>query len=219
MDNPKVEEPREAPPDWARSMAPPGAPGGMSGEKISPAQRSYLLSLIEKKHVKPGQDGKLDLIMKCLRISEDPEEYGMSRAKASELITWFLKQPDKAEDRQPKGGGNPELVEFCEQYSIIAGRYAVNNAEGILRFYTVDRPTQGRWAGWVFVKVWASDEKHPIKGFDARLAVLKEIAEVGALEAMKRFGQEIGSCAICGRTLTDEESRRIGIGPICLGNM
>jgi hypothetical protein len=188
----------------------------MSGDKITPNQRGYLLALIEKKQVKPDQEGKLDLIMKCLRISEDPEEYGMSKAKASELISWFVAQPDKAaEEQQPRGGGNPELVAFCEEHGIRAGRYAVENEENILRFYTVDRPTQGKWAGWVFIKVWASDEKHPIKGFDARFAILKKIAAAGAKKAMERFGQEIGACGICGRTLTDPLSIKIGIGPVC----
>jgi hypothetical protein len=216
---------RENVPDWAKqpgssgqSMAPPGTPGGMSGPKISDPQRGYLLSLIEKKQVKPEQQGKLDLVMKCLRISEDPEEYGMSKAKASELIDWFLKQPDKAnQQQQPRGGGNPELVEFCKEHGIRAGRYAVENEENILRFYTVDLPTQGRWSGWVFVSVWASDERHPIKGFDARFAILRKIAAAGAKQAMERFGREIGQCGICGRTLTDPISIEIGIGPVCRG--
>jgi hypothetical protein len=197
-------------------MQPPGAPGGMSGDKITAPQRGYLLDLIAKRHVKPDQEGKLDLIMKCLRISEDPEEYGMSKAKASELITWFERQPHKqqAQDTGPRGG-NPELLAFCKEHGIRPGRYAVENEENILRFYTVDIPTRGNWVGWVFVKVWASDEKHPIKGFDARFAILKKIAAVGAKAAMERFGQEIGACGICGRTLTDPTSIKIGIGPVC----
>jgi hypothetical protein len=216
---------RENVPDWAKqpgssgqSMQPPGTPGGMAGPKITPAQRGYLLSLIEKKYVKPGQEGKIDLIMKCLRISEDPEEFGMSLPKASELIDWFKRQPDKQQAAGPKQGphgGNPELLALCEEHGIRAGRYAVENEENILRFYSVDIPTRGNWVGWVFVKVWASDEKHPIKSFEARLAILKKIADVGAKAAMERFGRAIGQCGICGRTLTDPTSIKIGIGPIC----
>jgi len=223
--NVPVSEEREAVPDWARqsddpmakeNMAPPGAPGGMSGDKITPNQRGYLLSLISKKKIGEHNEGKLDLVMKCLRISEDPEEYGMSKAKASELIDWFLKQPDKEPTQQDGAkGGNPELVSFCKENGIRAGRYAVENEEGVLRFYTVDMPTQGNWAGWVFIKVWASDEKHPIKSWEARLAILKKIAAAGVRNAMERFGQEIGACGICGRTLTDPLSIKIGIGPVC----
>jgi uncharacterized protein DUF6011 len=32
---------------------------------------------------------------------------------------------------------------------------------------------------------------------------------------MVRYGQELGECGHCGRTLTDEASRAAGIGPVC----
>jgi hypothetical protein len=34
--------------------------------------------------------------------------------------------------------------------------------------------------------------------------------------AAVRFGRQTGKCSCCGRTLTDPESIRLGIGPICL---
>lgn len=95
-----------------------------------------------------------------------------------------------------------------------AGRYAVDNEEGKLTFYVVDRPEEGRWAGWIFLSVMASDEKHPIKGFAAKRTILQKIA-VDPAGASRRYGLEIGKCGVCGRTLTDEESRAYGIGPIC----
>jgi hypothetical protein len=95
-----------------------------------------------------------------------------------------------------------------------AGRYAVETEEGHLAFYRVDRPTEGRWAGYVFVKVQASDDYHPIKGAAQRDAILRKIA-VDAPGAARRYGLELGSCGICGRTLTDETSRAHGIGPVC----
>lgn len=36
--------------------------------------------------------------------------------------------------------------------------------------------------------------------------------------ASNRNGRELGHCGVCGRTLTDEESRARGIGPICAEN-
>jgi hypothetical protein len=174
----------------------------MAGEaKISPAQRGYLLKLIRTKNVEHG--GKTDLILKCLRISEDPEEFGMSKKKASELITWYEAQKDKP-DAQQNGNDLPDVK---------AGRYAVNNEQGKLAFYRVSRPTDGKWKGWTFVDVMASDERHPIKGFAAKKAILEKIA--ADPDAGPRFGREIGSCYVCGRTLTDELSRQLGIGPVC----
>ena len=101
-------------------------------------------------------------------------------------------------------------------------RYAIDH-EGQLRFYRVDAVNEGRWAGYTFMKegvggayddlVW-----HPM-GPARREAAAKAIMESGANEALKRFGQEVGSCGHCGRTLTDETSRAYGIGPVCRGKL
>lgn len=98
-----------------------------------------------------------------------------------------------------------------------AGRYAVATEAGAvneLAFYRVDRPTEGKWAGKVFVKLMRSDEEQRMS-FPASKAVLAKIAAVGAQQASAAYGQHIGSCGVCGRTLTNDESREIGIGPDC----
>jgi hypothetical protein len=96
-----------------------------------------------------------------------------------------------------------------------AGRYAVEHVEdGVLRFYVVDRPTEGRWAGRTFVKVQASDELYPVRG-SAGSAVLQRIIKAGPRDASLRYGRELGRCGMCNRTLTDENSRAAGIGPVC----
>lgn len=100
---------------------------------------------------------------------------------------------------------------------VAAGRYAVEGLDGTLRFYKVDRPTDGKWAGRTFVKVYASDNTWPVKGAYAH-KVLHEIAQ-DPKAAMLRYGREIGACGHCGRTLTDETSRANGIGPVCAGRM
>lgn len=94
-----------------------------------------------------------------------------------------------------------------------AGRYAVENDEGHLAFYVIDRPTEGRWAGHTFVKVQASDELHKLP-IPAAKGVLAKIAK-DPKAASIRYGRELGQCGVCGRTLTDEASRAAGIGPIC----
>lgn len=201
---------------YATTPVPRGPEQVDTTPKITERQRSFLLDLIERKDLTGVDQGKLDTVVKCLRISEDPEEYGMSRAKASELIDWFLKrpnvnQPAVATQRLEHGAKSDEMPD------VPAGRYAVENEHNVLRFYTLDRPTEGKWAGYVFLSVWASDERHPIKSKEARVTILNKILEVGVQACAERFGREIGACAICGRTLTDETSRAIGIGPICRG--
>jgi hypothetical protein len=89
---------------------------------------------------------------------------------------------------------------------------------GVLKFYVVDKPLEGKWAGRTFVSVQASDEKYPVKNPAMRAEVLALIAK-NPKEAMLRYGLELGHCGHCGRTLTNEESRQYGIGPICRGKM
>lgn len=98
-----------------------------------------------------------------------------------------------------------------------AGRYAIETGDGAtnaLAFYKVDRPTEGRWAGYVFVKLLVSDNEQRLSR-EASATVLRNIAAVGAQAASARYGHEIGECGVCGRTLTNDESRARGIGPIC----
>lgn len=103
-----------------------------------------------------------------------------------------------------------------EAPEVPAGRYAIEDSEGSLRFYVVDRPEQGRWEGYVFVSVQASDDLHRVRDRAARETVLAAIAEDPRAAAI-RYGHELGRCSVCGRTLTNEESRAAGIGPICQG--
>jgi hypothetical protein len=96
--------------------------------------------------------------------------------------------------------------------------YAVELADGKLHFFRIDKPQEGRWAGRTFLKEQASDEFWPVKGLARTEEVLQAItADYRA--AMTRYGQEIGRCGHCHRTLTDEESRARGIGPVCYAKM
>lgn len=98
-----------------------------------------------------------------------------------------------------------------------AGHYAVKSLSGNndLDFFRVDRPTQGTWAGRTFVKrVIGGRADTPVRGVGAE-KVLKAILAAGPDKAMALFGQTLGYCGRCGRHLTDEESRTLGIGPVC----
>lgn len=92
------------------------------------------------------------------------------------------------------------------------GRYAVE-MDGKLRFFHVSKPAEGKWAGFTFVKEQASDDLYRVRGERAATAIRTLSEDPQA--AMIRYGMELGKCGVCGRTLTDEESRANGIGPIC----
>src|SRR5688572_7721485 len=84
-----------------------------------------------------------------------------------------------------------------KKLEVVAGRYAVEH-DGVLKFYKVDKPTEGRWAGYTFVEVQASDETYPVRNRNAREEILALIA-VDPQAAMVRYGMELGHCGHCGR--------------------
>lgn len=109
-----------------------------------------------------------------------------------------------------------------------AGHYAVESATGNndLDFYRVDRPEDGRWAGYTFVKrVIGGHPDTPVRGREAHSALdrIKNAPRYvndgedryGWEAAAIRYGVEIGRCYRCNRSLTDETSRALGIGPDC----
>jgi len=105
-----------------------------------------------------------------------------------------------------------------EAPSVPAGHYAVRSLTGNndLDFFRVDRPDEGRWAGYTFVKrVIGGRPDTAVRGATAR-AALAAIAQDPDKAALA-YGLELGRCFVCNRSLTDETSRALGIGPDCRG--
>lgn len=94
------------------------------------------------------------------------------------------------------------------------GRYAVEE-DGTLKFFHVRHGKTGtRWEGFTFLDIQASADTYAIKDRARKARILALIAQ-DVEGALCRYGQELGVCGDCGRTLTDETSRSIGRGPIC----
>lgn len=119
--------------------------------------------------------------------------------EARNLINLMKAQPYK---RSPQ----------VETPEVPAGTYAIE-VDGKLCFVRVEHG-KGRWAGRTFVKQQAGDDLYPVRGSRAN-TMLALIAE-DPRAAMALYGHEIGRCGRCGRTLTDAESRELGIGPVCV---
>ena len=128
----------------------------------------------------------------------------LERKAASKWIEKLMAMPSKP--RQSTSAGQPTV-------KVSDGYYAIEE-DGVLKFFRVKTPTEGKWKGLTFINIQASDDFHPIRDRDRRNALLTEIAK-DEHGAKCRYGQELGSCGVCNRTLTDELSRQIGIGPIC----
>ena len=89
------------------------------------------------------------------------------------------------------------------------GYYAVSNNDGDTSFYRVRRHD-----GRMFIDLQVSDSFNRIP-WTTRKAALDKIRTDGPQAAGERYARELGRCYRCGRTLTDETSRELGIGPTC----
>lgn len=108
---------------------------------------------------------------------------------------------------------NRIVVKAENKTTVSDGRYALSTDDGI-KFYVVQTPESGKWAGMTFVKHLASDNEFPVRNRAQRESILASIAS-DEKSARRLYGEKIGRCGHCNRTLTDESSRDAGIGPVC----
>jgi hypothetical protein len=98
------------------------------------------------------------------------------------------------------------------------GYYATPSATGNndLDFWFVNVVTrEGKWQGFRAVsRVIGGHAPVRVPGA-VRRAALKAIEATGYEKAQMTFAQELGRCYRCGKTLTDDTSRELGIGPKC----
>lgn len=96
------------------------------------------------------------------------------------------------------------------------GYYAVADAgPDDIHFFRISRFRDGG----VKVQEQASDMLHPVRRGSRRTAILNTIQYVGWRNSQQLYGETLGRCGRCGRTLTDADSRARGIGPDCWGKM
>lgn len=98
------------------------------------------------------------------------------------------------------------------------GYYATPSATGNndLDFWFVDVvEREGQWKGFRSVsRVIGGRSNVRVKGTTRRDALVA-IEKAGYEAAGMRFAQELGRCYRCGKHLTDDLSRQLGIGPVC----
>lgn len=143
---------------------------------------------------------------------------------------WKVYEKDvlKTKERDEVSGIITMLKEFPHrdkskvqrEWDMPAGRYAIcweNDGEDEWWFYLVDKPTEGRWKGYTFIKRLIGspgDYKKVSLSQDDRFEALEAIEE-DPKQAMIDYGLQTKVCGRCGSPLTDPDSRARGIGPIC----
>jgi hypothetical protein len=181
---------------------------------ITAGQISYLTDLMTRKAA--IVNGDVSAIA--------PWVTSLSKVAASkridEIRNWLAANAPAKVDALPETGA-VWYSDMPDADVVPEGRYALATEPGAvntLAFYKVDRPTEGRWAGYVFVKLLVSDVEKRLS-WKASVTVLAKIAELGADAASKAYGREARKCGICGHALTNDESRKRGIGPDCAERM
>lgn len=171
--------------------------------RISPAQRELIHDLMAERNLwaenRPAWSDRVLLLS-----SDHAALEALDRVAASNLITYLYGLPMR-----------PSTERIADPAQAVpAGRYALPDYKGGVDFYRVDKPTEGRWAGKVFVAVQHGDD-HTNMSRAAGATILKRIEAFGVRESSKLYGHELGVCGVCSRTLTNDESRAAGIGPVC----
>lgn len=171
-------------------------------DEIRPRQLEYVTDLLQERNIsaesRPAYAARLRVLAANPAAVAD-----LTRVQASALIDCLSALPRRVDS-----------VPVPRPESVPAGRYAVQPEEGQLRFYKVDRPTEGRWAGYTFVERQESGDFRRISRGEQAQA-LRLIEAQGVKESAARYGHELGVCGVCARELTNEESRAAGIGPVC----
>ncbi len=169
-------------------------PARRTGVPASPKQTAFIRTLLAER----AGNAEAEAIRSALNARQ------VTKAVASDAITRLL--AIKATTAKAPEAEGP---------TVAAGHYATASRTGAndLDFWRVDTPTEGRWAGRTFVKrVIGGHEDTPVRGAEATAALAAIAADP---EAGPRYGQTIGRCYACNRTLTDATSRTLGIGPTC----
>jgi hypothetical protein len=173
-----------------------GAPPAGAGDKATEKQLAFISNLQSERDM----------------ATLDPDKV-VTKREARELIDWLLKFPKTQESVAPS-----QVKAKTDAFKDIpAGYYATDSLTGNndLDFWKVDRPTEGKWKGYIFVKRVIGGQPDVNVRKHEKTKILRAIRDADPAEASALFGQKLGMCGKCGRHLTDEQSRAIGIGPVC----
>jgi hypothetical protein len=215
-----------------------------NGMPASPKSVSYLQSLLQERdllkepeifdRVNAMDAGEYEAYVKGL-INAAPS---LDQARVSRMID-KLKALPKVNSADPSGPWEPKNFvkdaipipdekpeEFLAMQRVVGdqthvvprGAYAIPsvkvnpNAVNETNFYSVWLKEFDDGIRWT-VRQIVSEERYKIPRH-VQYKVLTAIAENPG-EYAKQYGLLIGKCGVCGRTLTNDESRERGIGPVC----
>jgi hypothetical protein len=183
----------------------------------SPRQVEYLEALIELKVV-PDFDvvflkGQADEFVIELKDLKSADIKQMERPDVSACISMLVNA-----QRKDSGKGRKSWPNVPEgKYALLMARGGPQENDHDWYFYKVDKPTEGRWSGYTFVKrlIGAPGNWREIKVDKSRADEVMNRIAGDPKKAMLDFGFQTVSCGACGSPLSKKESRERGLGPDC----
>lgn len=173
----------------------------------TPAQVRYIKSLADQREIAGLDPATIETMM------DADDDKPISFREARHALDALEKAPAKAGAKAAGATGPGGYPVFEDGY------YALRDEEGTVHFYSLvheDESRGSKYAGWPVLRAQASDELHLIRKRETKFEVINAINE-DPKAARLLYADELGNCYVCGRTLTDETSRRLGIGPVCRG--
>lgn len=156
----------------------------------------------------------LDLLSKKVWPDDFTEEdlRGMERRQVSELIDGLHKASSKGQDRKIGAFGS-KSSNFKD---VPDGRYALRDGDGVWGFFQVN---QGHTVTFLDRLIGSPGQyrKQSVRGRPASIVLLE--IQKDPHKASIDFGLQSKTCGVCSSPLTNEESLKLGIGPICRGKM
>lgn len=189
----------------------------MADKPISEPQKKFIRDLCEKRDITQLPEDQQAFLADLSDANLDrlTMKQGINVIHKLKSLPWKRELNSELENRNAATSTTAaELPKVREGYFFI-----IDPTNGEERFFRVTHGKPGgRWEGYVFLDVQASDYFYAIKDRTHREAVLAEIAK-DEVKAMNEYGLRLGRCGVCNRTLTDRHSILRGIGPICAGKL
>lgn len=138
-----------------------------------------------------------------------PSNGTVHKSTSRVYVDYVVIQTDAGEKRVGK-------IMLPDGRSVLSGSYGLDtsNEANFANQTTFFKVWVGSRGGWD-VRMYVSDDTRRVEvAFGTKLWALGKIADDPAA-ASRLFGLEFKKCGVCGRGLTNDISRELGIGPVC----